>query len=314
MDSQPKPLVAGAVLAVALCAPFAFGPYGHYILCMVLIYAIVGLSLNIVLGIGGQISIGQAAFWAIGAYAAAIFVGRMGMPLVPGVLLGGAVASLFGVLVAMPALRVQGHYLAIATLGFSVVIQQILYEWDSVTGGRQGILVERPVLVGIMVETDFAFYYVILAFALVAAWLTANFKSSLNGLGLASLRMSPLAAQTCGIGRARHLVSAFALSAFLAGVSGGLYAHVIGQLSTDSFTITTSMGFLTMAVIGGMNSIAGAVLGGLFFALAPELLRELKDAQMLVYGVLLVLFMHFLPRGLAGIGASVRAFSSRSRA
>lgn len=221
MEANVTPLKAASALAVAICAPYAFGPYGHYILCMVLIYAIVGLSLNVVLGIGGQISIGQAAFWAIGAYAGAIFVGRLGMPLVLGVILGGVVASLFGMLVAMPALRVQGHYLAIATLGFAVVIQQILYEWDSVTGGRQGIAVERPVIAGVTFESDFAFYYVILAFAIAAAWLTSNFKSSLNGLGLASLRMSSLAAQTCGIGRARQLVSAFTLSAFLASVSGG---------------------------------------------------------------------------------------------
>ena len=310
LNKLPAPLLT---LAALLILPALLGPYGHYIAAIVLVYGIVALSLNILLGIGGQISIGHAAFWALGAYTAAIAVARFGLPLVPAVLLGGAVAAVFGMVVAMPALRVQGHYLAIATLGFSLVVQQVLYEWDAVTGGRQGMLVARPALFGVELTNDFSYYYVVLGFALLAAWLTANFRRSLNGLSLAALRMSPVAAQTIGIERARQIVSAFALSAFLAGVSGGLYAHLIGQLSTDSFSLTTSLGFLTMAVIGGMNSVAGALLGGLFMALAPEFLRELKDAQTVVYGVVLVLFMHFLPGGLASLGPRIAALMRRKR-
>lgn len=293
--------LAGVALAIALAAPHAVGPYGHYILAMVLVYALVCMSMNVLMGMGGQISIGHAAFWAIGAYTSAVLVSKLGAPLLVGVLAGGVLALLAGLLVALPALRVQGHYLAIATLGFALVVHQILYEWDAVTGGRSGMLVPRPELWGIDLSSDLSYYHVVLAVCVLAAWLTHNFRQSMDGLGLMALRMSPTAGQVMGIGRARSLFVAFGISAFLTGLSGALFGHLIGQLSTDSFTLTVSLSFMTAAVVGGMNSVAGAILGGLFLALAPELLRSLKDAQNIVYGAILIAFMHFLPGGIASL-------------
>jgi len=135
-----------AVLLTLLAAPLALGNYGYYILAIVMVYAMVALSLNILVGMGGQISIGHAGFWALGAYASALSVVKLGFPFLGGVLAGGIVAALFGALVALPALRVQGHYLAIATLGFALFVQQILFEWEWLTGGRQGLFVPRPSL------------------------------------------------------------------------------------------------------------------------------------------------------------------------
>jgi branched-chain amino acid transport system permease protein len=290
---------AGLVALAAL--PLALSNYGWYILCVTMVYALVALGLNILVGMAGQISIGHAGFWALGAYASALALQNFGAPFLLAIFIGGTVAAAFGALVALPALRVSGHYLAIATLAFAILVQQVLFEWESVTGGRQGLAVPRPSLAGYELQSDFPYYYLLLALFVAAAWMSRNLRASLTGRSLLALRMAPIAAQCAGISRARHLILAFALSAFLTGVSGALYGSLIGRLSTETFSLSASLSFLTMAVIGGLGSEAGALLGAAFLAAAPELLRQFKDAEMVIYGVILVLCMLFLPGGLAGL-------------
>jgi len=290
-------------LGAAIAAPFFTGNYGHYILAMAAIYSFVGLGMYVLVGLGGQISIGHAAFWALGAYGSAVLTERFGLPFPVAVLSGGLIAGLFGVLVAMPALRVQGHYLAIATLGLAIVVQQILFQWDDVTGGRQGMLVSRPSLLGYEINDDGYYYLIILACLVLAIWLVRNFQSSFLGRSLNALRASPIAAQAAGISRSYHLIAAFAFSAALTGVSGAFFGHLLGQLSTDSFTLQVSLSFLTMAVIGGLGSISGAIVGGIFMAVAPEMLRDFQDAQNVIYGLLLIVCMRLLPGGLASLPA-----------
>ena len=304
-------LVILTVLFLALL-PLGLGNYGYYILATVMLYAMVALSLNVLIGMGGQISIGHAGFWALGAYASALTVTKLGLPFIAGVAMGGVIAAVFGVLVALPALRVQGHYLAIATLGFAVVVQQVLFEWEWLTGGRQGLFVPRPSLFGFELSSDFSYYYLLLATFLLLAWLAGNFAKSHTGRSLMALRMSPIAAECCGIPRPRHIIIAFAISAFFTGVSGALYGHLLGHLSTETFSLTISLSFLTMAVIGGLHSRAGALLGGAFLALAPEVLREFKDAQMIIYGVTLIICVQFLPGGLISLVEKARWFAGRS--
>lgn len=299
-------------LVVAIAAPFFVGPYGHYIMATILIYSLISLSLLVLLGIGGQISIGQAAFWAIGAYGSAILVTKLGLPFVVGIIGGGIIAGIFGLIVSLPALRVQGHYLAIATLGFSLVVHLGLMEFGWLTGGRQGLAVPRPSFLSYKLQEDFPYYYFILFVVLIAVWLTSNFRKSFVGRGLDSLRMSPIAAQLVGIGRAYHLIIAFVFSSVLCGVSGGLYAHLIGHLSTDSFTLMVSLSFLTMAIIGGMGSIAGAFVGAIFLAVLPEYLRGFTEAQNVFYGVILVMCMRFLPNGLSSAPGLIQKLFRRS--
>ena len=301
MSITPHTIAASVVLAILVGLPFGLGHYGYYILAVIMIYAMVALGLNVLIGMGGQISIGHAGFWALGAYASALSVVKLGLPFLVGVAVGGAVAAAFGALVALPALRVQGHYLAIATLGFALFVQQVLFEWEWLTGGRQGLFVPRPSLFGVELADDFSYYYLLLVLFLLLAWLTGNFARSHTGRSLMALRMSPIAAECCGIPRPKHIIIAFAISAFFTGVSGALYGHLLGHLSTETFSLAASLSFLTMAVIGGLHSRAGALLGGAYLALAPELLREFKDAQMVIYGVTLVLFMQFLPGGLVSL-------------
>jgi branched-chain amino acid transport system permease protein len=301
MSINPRTAGAAVILLFLLAVPFVLGNYGHYLLAIILIYALVALGFNVLLGMGGQISIGHAAFWAVGAYVSALSVTRLGLPFLIGVGAGGITAAIFGAFVALPALRVQGHYLAIATLGFALLVQQVLFEWESLTGGRQGLFVPRPSLFGVELESDFGYYYLLLAIFLLMAWMTGNFAKSHTGRSLMALRMSAVAAECCGIPRARHIIIAFAASAFTTGVSGALYGHLLGHLSTETFSLAVSLSFLSMAVIGGLHSRAGAFLGGAYLALAPELLREFKDAQMVIYGITLILCMQFLPGGLISV-------------
>ena len=303
---------AAAPIAIAVvglfAAPLFLSNYGWYILCVAMVYALVALSLNILVGMAGQISIGHAGFWALGAYASAIAMQTFGVPFIAAILLGGAVAGAFGALVALPALRVSGHYLAIATLAFAILVQQVLFEWESVTGGRRGLSVPRPSL-GVELSSDLSYYYFLLGLFLLCAWIVRNLRRSLTGRSLAALKQSAVAAQCAGISRARHIILAFALSAFFTGVSGALYGSLIGRLSTETFSLTASLSFLTMAVIGGLGSEVGALLGAAFLAVAPEVLRQFKDAEMVIYGVILVLCMLFLPNGLASVGRRWTLFS-----
>jgi branched-chain amino acid transport system permease protein len=301
MSLDIRTIGAVLVLLILVGLPFGLGNYGYYILATIMIYAIVSLSLNVLIGMGGQISIGHAGFWALGAYASALSVIKLGFPFLLGVALGGIVAALFGALVALPALRVQGHYLAIATLGFALFIQQVLFEWEWLTGGRQGLFVPRPSLFGVELQSDFSYYYVLLAMFLLLAWVTGNFARSHTGRSLMALRMSTVAAECCGIARAKHIIIAFVMSAFFTGISGALYGHLLGHLSTETFSLAVSLSFLTMAVIGGLHSRAGALLGGAYLAVAPEILREFKDAQMVIYGVTLILCVQFVPGGLISL-------------
>jgi branched-chain amino acid transport system permease protein len=301
MSASHRKIAALVVVLVLLGAPLAFGNYGYYILAIMMIYAMVALSLNVLIGMGGQISIGHAGFWALGAYGSALSVIALGLPFLFGVVVGGIVAALFGALVALPALRVQGHYLAIATLGFALFVQQVLFEWEWLTGGRQGLFVPRPSLLGVELTSDFGYYYLLLAVFLLLAWVTGSFARSHTGRSLMALRMSPVAAECCGIPRPKHIMIAFTVSAFFTGVSGALYGHLLGHLSTETFSLAVSLSFLSMAVIGGLHSRAGALLGGAYLALAPEVLREFQDAQMVLYGATLVLCVQFLPGGLVSL-------------
>ncbi len=298
-------------ILVLIALPFGLGNYGYYILASIMIYAMVALSLNVLIGMGGQISIGHAGFWALGAYGSAIVITKLGLPFLVGVAAGGIIAAAFGVLVALPALRVQGHYLAIATLGFALFIQQVLFEWELLTGGRQGLFVPRPALFGYELNSDFSYYYLLLAMFLLLAWWTGNFARSVTGRSLMALRMSSVAAECCGISRPKHIIIAFATSALFTGISGALYGSLIGHLSSETFSLAVSLSFLAMAVIGGLHSRAGALLGGVYLAVAPELLREFADAQMVIYGATLIVFMQFLPGGLVSLADTVRAVAWR---
>jgi branched-chain amino acid transport system permease protein len=245
---------------------------------LVFIYGLCGLSLMVLAGYTGLVSLGHAAFLGIGAYTHVYVVHDLGLPWVAGVALACVVTAGVGVLVGLPALRMTGVYLSIATLAFALIIQEALTRWERVTGGLKGKAVEKPVVFGVNMGGDAAFYFLCLAFLIGALWLTGNLLRAPTGRAWVAIRDSEIAAQSMGVNLAVYKTSAFAYSAALMGVAGALFAHKIGFLAPDIFTVLLSIQFLLMVVVGGLGSLHGALFGAVFVALLPVAISQARDS------------------------------------
>jgi branched-chain amino acid transport system permease protein len=243
----------------------------------VFIYAICGVSLMVLVGYTGLISLGHAAFLGIGAYAHAYFL-QHGVPWVLAVALAVAITTVCGIVVGLPALRMTGIYLAIATLAFSVIIQEVFSRWESVTHGFAGMPVSMPVIFGFSFESEFAFYYLCLFLLLLALWLTRNLLRAPTGRAWVAIRDSEIAAQSMGVNLAIYKSMAFAYSAALMGLAGALFAHKIAYLAPDIFTILLSIQLLLLVIVGGLGSLHGAIFGAIFVALLPPVIAILRDS------------------------------------
>lgn len=257
------------------------------------IAVVMAVSLNLTTGLLGQLALGHAGFMGVGAYAAALFsihIGAAPQSIFPlSLLVGGLAAALFGLVIGIPALRLKGDYLAIITLGFGEIIRVLIINLDF-TGGARGLR-------GIPRVTSFT--YVFLMAALVAAVMFSLGRSR-HGRAILSIREDEVAAKASGIPTTYYKIFAFTLSAFFAGVAGGLYAHYVGVLDPKNFGFAKSIEYLVMVVLGGMGSITGAVGAAVVLTALPELLRQFSDYRMLVYSVLLIVMMLFRPSGLLG--------------
>ncbi len=290
-------IIAAFIAAVTLYG----GGYLVYLLNLVGIFSLVAIGLNILTGSSGQISLGHAGFFAIGAYAAALLSSRLGLPFWLAIPIASALTTLVGALVALPALRLKNLYLAIATLGFGIVAQKMIFEWRDVTGGGGGLEVPVPSLFGFSLADGSRMTWVIalaLAAGTVAAYRIVNGRT---GRALAMLSESELAAGCLGIEVARYKVIAFAISAFYTAVAGGLYANLVRYINPESFNVNMSIMFLAMIVIGGMGSVRGSLLGAAFYVLMPEAVRGFKDAPGLIFGLSLMLVVVLLPGGLTSL-------------
>jgi branched-chain amino acid transport system permease protein len=245
---------------------------------LVFIYGLCGLSLMVLAGYTGLVSLGHAAFLGIGAYTHVYVVHDLGMPWVVGVALACVVTAGVGVLVGLPALRMTGVYLSIATLAFALIIQEALTRWERVTGGLRGKAVDKPVIFGVSMGGDAAFYFLCLAFLIGGLWLTGNLLRAPTGRAWVAIRDSEIAAQSMGVNLAVYKTSAFAYSAALMGVAGALFAHKIGFLAPDIFTVLLSIQFLLMVVVGGLGSLHGALFGAVFVALLPVAISQARDS------------------------------------
>ena len=245
---------------------------------LVFIYGLCGLSLMVLAGYTGLVSLGHAAFLGIGAYTHVYVVHDLGLPWVVGVALACVVTAGVGVLVGLPALRMTGVYLSIATLAFALIIQEALTRWEQVTGGLKGKAVEKPVIFGVSMGGDAAFYFLCLAFLIGGLWLTGNLLRAPTGRAWVAIRDSEIAAQSMGVNLAVYKTSAFAYSAALMGAAGALFAHKIGFLAPDIFTVLLSIQFLLMVVVGGLGSLHGALFGAVFVALLPVAISQARDS------------------------------------
>ena len=308
-----------ASLAVALLlAPMVLPNYLLSQFVFIFIYGIVGLGLMLLAGFTGQMSIGHAAFLAVGAYTEAVLAAR-GWPFLLSLPAAALLSMAVGVVVGLPALRLKGIYLSIATLAFGFIIEEVITRWDGLTGGNAGLRVKPVEVFGFVFRSGMSFYYLCLVLATAAVLLTLNLLRSPAGRAFIAIRDSEISAQSMGIHLARFKTLSFALSAGFAGVAGALYAHKISFISPEQFTVVQSIELLMMIVIGGLGSIHGVFFGAVFMIVLPQLIAVTKDflpaavagsagLQPLAFGLILLAFLLFEPMGIYGRWLKVRTY------
>ena len=300
-----------ALIGILIVAPFLIGTYFTYIFALIAIYSIVSLGLNILSGFTGQISLGHAAFFAIGAYTSGYLTTQAAVSFWLALPAAGLAAAIVGLMVGIPSLRLSGLYLAIATMGLAFIIEEVILQWKDVTNGINGMALLRPNLGPIVFDTDQKYYYLALFFLILFILAAKNLLRTPTGRAFIAIRDSEVASQAVGIDLARYKVWAFVISAFYTGFAGSLFGHFMTFIGPDNFTLLDSIGFLTMIIVGGVASIHGSIYGAIFMTFLPEAIRLAKDylppvlqekvgLQALAYGVILMLFVIFEPMGLYG--------------
>ena len=301
-----------------LGAPWLVSEYWLAQLTFVLIYSVVGLGLMLLAGFTGLFSLGHAAFLGVGAYTQAVLT-HHGAPFPVALAGAAALSALVGVVVGLPALRVKGIYLGMATLAFGFIVEEVFARWESVTGGNAGTHIGAPDLFGWKVGSGEGFYFLCLVITVLCTLAILNLLRAPTGRAFVAIRDSEISAQSMGIHLARYKTLSFALSAALAGIGGALYAHKLQFISPDQFNILQSIDLLLMVVIGGLGSVHGAFLGAIFLITMPQAIALTKDhlpavigqapgLQAVVYGAVLIAFVLFEPMGLYGRWLKVRTY------
>jgi branched-chain amino acid transport system permease protein len=265
------------LMGIVLALPSLLSRYYIGEITWVFIYGICGVSLMVLVGYTGLISLGHAAFLGIGAYAHAYLL-QHGLPWVASVAIAVLITTACGVIVGLPALRMTGIYLAIATLAFAVIIQEVFTRWESVTGGFAGMAVDKPIIFGVRFNDEASFYYLCAALLALTILLTKNLLRSPTGRAWVAIRDSEIAAQSMGVHLPLYKSVAFAYSAALMGLAGALFAHKIAYLAPDIFSILFSIQMLLLVIVGGLGSLQGAVFGAIFVALLPPIIAILRDS------------------------------------
>jgi branched-chain amino acid transport system permease protein len=331
----------GALLLLVLAAPLAVGSYLQSQIVFVFIYAIVGVGLLILAGFAGQVSLGHAAFLAIGAYTAG-YMQRLGVPFLIYLPLSVVLTGAVGALVGFPALRLSGIYLVIATIAFGFIIEEVAARWESVTNGNDGMRIKQIELFGFAVSRDgYSFYYLCLGLLILVLVLALNLLRSPTGRAFIAIRDSETAAQSIGINLSVYKVVAFSISAGMTGLAGCLYAHKMSFISPEMFTLLLSLEFVIVILIGGVGSLHGAVLGSIFVVMVDPFLSYLKDdlprgigelarsfgvanpgalqdtlaaaggaagLKGAIYGLIIIVFIVFEPYGLYGRWLKIRLY------
>ncbi|MCX7960002.1 MAG: branched-chain amino acid ABC transporter permease [Burkholderiales bacterium] len=307
----------GLLLAALFSAPAWAGEYLMTQLVFVAIYSLVGFGLMMLTGFTGQVSLGHAAFLAVGAYTEAILAAR-GVPIFVSIPAAAALAAAVGVVVGLPALRLKGIYLAIATLAFNVIVEEIAARWESVTNGNAGMPVAPVTLFGHELEPDRGFYYLCLLLAVAACLACINLLRSPTGRAFVAIRDSEVSASCMGVNLAMYKTISFAFSAALTGVAGALYAHKVGFISPEQFSLLVSIELITIVILGGVGFLHGAVLGAAFVIVLPQAIAVAKDflpptmapsgLQAVVFGIVLILVIIFEPMGLYGRWLKIRTW------
>ncbi len=293
------------------------GDYVAYMLNLIFINIIAAVGLNILSGFTGLISLGHAAFMAIGAYTSSILTVKLGVPFWLALPASGALTGLIGFVVGLPSLRLTGIYLALATMAFGFVTDEIILQWQSLTGGADGFAAIPPIIFGLTFDSYKKYFFITFISLAILLFVAKNMVRGSFGRTLMAIRDSETAAETMGINLGWYKAMAFTVSAIYAGLAGSLYAHFILFVSVDNFTLLHSIGFIVMVVVGGLGSITGSVMGAIFITVLPEIISFTKDylpaavktassLQAAVYGIILMLFVIYQPTGFYGRWVKIR--------
>jgi len=294
----------GGLLALAVSVLLAprFLPNEYYLTILIVggFHVLLTVGLNLLMGFTGQISLGHAAFYGLSAYTTGILTATFHWPVPAGFAAAVGLVVVVAWLIGIPTLKLKGHYLAMGTLGFGVIVFIVFNEATDLTGGPSGFTgIPKLSAAGLVVSSDRQFYYVVWGVVLLLFALAQNLVRSRVGRALRGIHTSEAAAAVLGVDVAKYKVFVFVLSAFYAAIAGALYAHYVTFISPGTFSFHTSVQLVTMVVLGGMASLWGAVAGALFLTVLPEALRAIESYDILMYGGILVLCMIFLPGGLA---------------
>ncbi len=301
----------GPLLFAAVIFAFPLAAQSNYLLSLFIVigfYSLVAIGLSLLMGYAGQISLGHAAFYGIGAYMSAIISGTYGLSPWLGMAGGAALSALIAFIVGIPTFKLKGHYLALATLGFGVIVFTAFKELRGLTGGMNGFFGIPALNIGpLEINSDFRYFYLVWAFVVAALLFSRNMIQSRTGRALRSIEGSEVAADALGINIMKYKLQVFVLSAVFASVSGSLYAHYVTFINPQLFEAMTSIYFLIMVVIGGVSSIWGAVIGAFVFVMLSEVLKSTipliypsagGEFEIVFFGLLLVVTLIYMPNGL----------------
>ena len=292
---------AGLALAVLVPLAFAGRDYALFLFTMAALHALLALSLDVVVGSLGLISLGHAALFGIGAYVSAAATLGLGLPWLSALGAAGAAGALAGLLLGLLSLRIRGHYFVLVSLGFGEIVRLILLNWKAVTRGTDGVIgIPPPSLGGLAVTSKLGAYYLSLALLVAVVALTGRLRRSALGRAFVALRSDELAARACGVSGALVKLSALGWSGALAGLAGSLYAHFYTFISPEVFTVDVSVTLLVMVLIGGAGTEGGPLVGALLLTFLPEWLRPFRQYYMILYGAAVVVVMVFAPDGIVG--------------
>jgi branched-chain amino acid transport system permease protein len=302
------------VLGVLAAVPFVqTNTYWLHVFGVALIGAILALGLQLLVGMAGLLSLGQGAFYGIGAYVSAELTLRFGVPFALAFLVAGIVAAITSLLL-VPIVRLPGSSLAVATLGFNIIVYLIILNEDWATGGSYGLLnVPPPRLFGLEFKTERDLYFLILAVAALVYFALYRLTHSRFGRALRAISQDEDAARACGISIIRYKSKCFLVAAFTAGIAGSLYAHHARYLNPNDFTFNKSIEILIMVVVGGLGSLPGAVIGAIVVVLTPEFLRSSGELRLILFGALVVILMGVSRGGIAGLASMFVDFMARCR-
>jgi branched-chain amino acid transport system permease protein len=304
-DRYLAPATLGALFALVLLAPVILPEYPRFVLSLAIVNIVAVAGVALTMGFAGQVSLGHAGFVAIGAYTTALLMVHFDLSYWLAFPLGGILAAVFGYLLGLPALRLGPLYVAMVTFGFGLVVQLILLNWYDLANGPNGLSVPPPDFFGHDLYPR-QFHFAIVLTAALLFWLARNLINGRSGRAFMAIRESELAARCMGINLTHYKTTAFALGAFYAGISGGLLAGLMQFVNPDAFVFPVSILYVTMSILGGAGSLIGAGVGGFMLTVLPELLRGAAEYKDFLTGLLLLLLLIFLPRGIVGVVARWR--------